>query len=241
MSKAAELLQKTLHQSRHVHIKLLGDSITHGEGGTGFAMTGEDILSNMSRTMARNPDGYCWAKLFKEHMEAQYDCTVTNNAISGIEIEFLLNHFHELVYDRDNLIICTIGTNNRHQRFYDGPKRTYQQQRQYVYDLIVQLHGKLKATGKDFILIANIPASAANEAEAIDYGRIIHMEDINDLYKKASGEFDFPFISMYDLFSAYCTEKQITVDSLLADGLHPNDEGYRVMYQLIMDAFDLKP
>lgn len=239
MSKAAALMQQTLTLDRHVHIKLLGDSITHGVGGTGFAMTGEDILSNMSRTMARNPDGYCWAKLFKEHMEGHYDCTVTNNAISGIELQFLLNHFHELVYDRDDLIICTIGTNDRHQHFSYGPKRTYEQQRQYVYDRIVQLHDKLTATGKDFILLANIPAAASDEVDGEDYWRIIHMEDINELYKKAVAEFDFPFISMYDLFSAYCAEKQLAVDSLLADGLHPNDDGYRVMYDLIMHALGL--
>ncbi len=229
MSVVSDLVKEKLSLGRHVHIKLLGDSITHGVGGSGFEMNGDIITCGVRR----NPSGYCWAKTFKEYMEDQYDCTVTNNGIGGITIEFIIEHFHELVDEEDDLIICTIGTNNRHQYHVDGPQRTYEQHTKRFYDFIFQLHGMLKEAGKDFIFVANIPASASDEVDGPTYWRIMHMNDIDELYKKAWCDLQFPFISMYDLFNAYCWEHDCTVDSLLIDGLHPNDEGYAVMYALL--------
>ncbi len=60
------------------------------------------------------------------------------------------------------------------------------------------------------------------------------MNDVNDLYMKASTVCGFPLISMYSQFLEYCEMKEITVDSLLVDGLHPNDKGYDVMFKLIL-------
>ena len=37
----------------------------------------------------------------------------------------------------------------------------------------------------------------------------------------------------------YCRENSIALDSLLADGLHPNDEGYRVMFSLLKEALSV--
>ena len=58
-------LKQALQESDFLRIKLLGDSITHGVGGTGFCQDGEPIVQNF----ARNPNGFCWAKLLKEYLE----------------------------------------------------------------------------------------------------------------------------------------------------------------------------
>ena len=116
---AAKVFSQVILAEKTVRIKLLGDSITHGVGGTRFAQNGEPITEGF----ARNPDGHCWANLFKTHLESQYDCTVINNACTGTNIEFVIAHFDELVDADDDIVICVIGTNNRHQHFWDGPKR----------------------------------------------------------------------------------------------------------------------
>ena len=93
--------------------------------------------------------------------------------------------------------------------------------------------------GKPVIFMANIPASEENEQDGGDYWRILHMNDINDAYKQFAKEYNVPMISLYDLMSAHCEEKGVLIDTLLCDGLHPNDEGYRLMFDFIVKALDV--
>lgn len=227
-----KIMSKVILAESTVHIKLLGDSITHGVGGTGFEQNGEPIVKGFFR----NKDGYCWAKLFKEYMESQYDCIVTNNACTGTTIEFIIDNFEQLVDVNDDIVICTIGTNNRHQYFENVPKHTKREHMEIFYNNILKLYDKFKKADKDVIFVANIPASANNEKDGENFWRLFHMNDVNDIYMKASSVCSFPFVSMYLLFLEYCELKGITVDSLLSDGLHPNDKGYDVMLKLMLKA-----
>ena len=230
-----KLMSKVILAEKTVNIKLLGDSITHGVGGSGWEQNGEPIFG----AFRRSPDSYCWAKQFKDYMEKNFNCTVTNNGCSGIRIQTIIENFNTLVDEEDDIIICTIGTNNRHQTCSDEPKMTRTELMKEVYGNILKLYELFKAAGKDAIFVANIPASSENEKDGEDYWRILHMNDINDLYTKASFECGFPFISLYNAFTEYCDLKNIPIDSLLADGLHPNDAGYDVMYKLLMKEFGI--
>ena len=223
--------------NKPVRIKLLGDSITHGVGGTGFAQNGDPIIEGF----ARNPDGHCWANLLKAYMEDRFDCVVNNNACTGTDIEFILKNFEKLVENDDDLVICMIGTNNRHQFFVDAPKHTPEEHLEGFYQNILRLHRRFLEEGKRVIFMAGTPASAENEKDGEDYWRLFHMADVCAAYKKASEERGFPLISLYDLFLDYCKAEKITVDSLLCDGLHPSDTGYEVMFKLVKQALFENP
>lgn len=226
------MIKDILTKKPNAKIKLLGDSITHGVGGTGFQQNGEPIVEGF----ARNPDGYCWAKQFKEFLENNYGCTVTNNACTGTTIQFVIENFDTLVDENDDFILCTIGTNNRHAFFEVGERPTREQHGEAFYNYIIKLYDMLKEKGKNVIFVANIPAAKANEQDGENFWRVLHMDDINAIYKAAAKKAGFPLISMYDLFTAYCKENDLDFESLLADGLHPNDRGYDVMYKLLMKA-----
>jgi lysophospholipase L1-like esterase len=237
---AAKIFSSLILPEKTVRIKLLGDSITHGVGGTGFAQSGQPITQGFSR----NPDGFCWAKLLKDYLESHFDCQVVNNGCTGTTINFILDNFDALVDPEDDIILCTIGTNNRHQFFYQGPKWDRSAHMEGFYQKILALHDKFIQAGKTVIFMANIPASAQNEEDCAPdtengYWRIMHMNDIDELYKKAWCDLQFPFISLYDLFNAYCAAHDRTVDSLLIDGLHPNDEGYDVMFTLLTQTLEV--
>lgn len=236
MNKPNEILRNALSLHKHVRIKLLGDSITHGVGGTGFQQNGYAFIDGF----ARNPEGYCWANKFQKYMEETFDCSVINNACTGTTIEFIIDNFDILVDEEDDLIICTIGTNNRHVFFEAGSKPSREELGKRLYNNVVKLTNLLTAAGKAFIFIANIPASDSNEQDGEDYWRILHMDDINAVYKAAARELGFAFISLYDLFTAFCEKNNMIVDSLLCDGLHPNDRGYDVMYGLLLTEFQLR-
>lgn len=224
------IFSKLVLADHEVKVKLLGDSITHGVGGTGFDQNGEDICTGYRRS----PDAYCWARLLKEHLEANYPCKVTNNACTGTTIEFIINHFDELVAPEDEIVLCNIGTNNRHQYYVNAPMHTPLEHKQAFYKNILTLNAKFQAAGKAVVFIANIPASAENEQDGPDYARLFHMWDVCDMYTKASHEAGFALIRLYELFLADCEARGVDYSTLLGDGLHPNDSGYDVMFRLIL-------
>ena len=225
-----KIFSKVILSNEKINIKLLGDSITHGVGGTGFLQNGEKIVDGF----ARNTNGYCWAKQFKDYMESNFNCVVTNNACTGTNIQFVIENFDKLVSDEDDIVLCTIGTNNRHQGFDEGAKHSKEEHMSIFYENIIVLHNKFKAANKDVVFVANIPASTQNEKDGDGYWRIFHMNDVERLYQKAAVECGFPLIKLYSKFKEYCDLKNIELESLLADGLHPNDKGYDVMFKLIM-------
>ena len=145
--KVARIFSRVVLADEPVHIKLLGDSITHGVGGTGWQQNGEPITAGF----ARSPDSFCWANCFRDHMETRYNCTVTNNACTGTRIEFILEHFDELVSPDDDIVLCAIGTNNRNQDYTSGPMHKPSEHMRIFYDHILELHDRFLAAGLDVI------------------------------------------------------------------------------------------
>jgi lysophospholipase L1-like esterase len=59
------------------------------------------------------------------------------------------------------------------------------------------------------------------------------MEDVNTILRSVAYSCGVAFISVHDQFVEYCDNKDIDIDTLLGDGLHPNDDGYEVMFKII--------
>ena len=235
-SQVQAIFSKLVLPDHEIKIKFLGDSITHGVGGSGFNQNGELICEDFRR----NPDGYCWANKLKNYLEKNYPCKIVNNACTGTDINFILDHYNELVSKEDEIVLCNIGTNNRHQYYTDGPMHTALEHKQAFYKNIVKLYRKLKEDGKDVVFIANIPACLENEENGPDYARLFHMWDVCDIYTKASCEEGFALIRLHELFLDDCEKRGIDYNTLLRDGLHPNDAGYDVMFRLILKEIGLR-
>ena len=233
---AKELFKKIIigDATKGKKLKLVGDSITHGVGGSGFAQSGEVIVEGWKR----NPDGFCWAKLFSEILYERFGCHVVNNACTGTNIEFVIKNFTTLVDTDDDLVICTIGTNNRHQNKSDGEKKTREEMFSSFLENVKKLANMFCETSVPVIFVANIPA--VNESDGETYWRILHMDDIREAYVSASEELGLTLIDMYTLMNDYCSRSGRELDTLLSDGLHPNDEGYRVMLDLILGALGVQ-
>lgn len=197
-------------------------------------MDGECFVKNF----ARNTNGYCWANLLQKYLQENYGTRVINNGCSGTRIQFIIEHFQTLVDETDDLIICTIGTNNRHQ-MHTGERKTREEWGAIFYENLLLLHKKFQQSGKRVIFVANIPASTTNEQDGTDYWRILHMDDINAMYKAAQAKTGFLLISLYDLMTEYVNDKKQAIDEYLADGLHPNDMGYQVMFALLKKALEI--
>ena len=87
--------------------------------------------------------------------------------------------------------------------------------------------------GKEVILMSNIPSSVADETTDKNF----HMEDVDNATMWVAENNNMEYISVYKSMVEYCKYNNITIDSLLgSDGLHPNDNGYNVMFYLIANA-----
>lgn len=217
-------------------VKLIGDSITAGQGGTNFNTnfntSGGELITNKiwAKSWYTNDAGHCWANSLRDYLTQKFGCTVKNFGCPGIGVDQMILAIDDLVREDDELVICMIGTNNRHNmqltEFYTKLKQIYE---------IITI-----TKGKKCIMMSCMPASVENELSS---NRIFHMEDIDNMYFKLSCEKNIEYISIYKEVIKYCNIKGINIDTLLtSDGLHPNDSGYiDVMFMIICMALGFAP
>ena len=129
----------------------------------------------------------------------------------------------------DDFVIMQYGTNDRHTLF--TPEQTYQ-------NLVTAVNLVTETYGADVILMCSCPASEQYESSET-VTRYFHMWDVRNAVAKASEHFLMPYIDNYDAFLRYADSHNLTIDELLADGLHPNDRGYKVMFENIMRTLGL--
>lgn len=209
--------------SKTFTIKLIGDSITHGMGGTGYAEDGDLIMTDY-KSWHVNTKGYCWANLLKVYFESKFtNVSVINYGCSGLNTTVMLNRINDLVKDDDDLVICTIGTNDRNNG-----------ERSWITYRIGHIVSAVKGMGKPIILGIPSPAGYNDEKTRSP----LHMEDIANCVRYVANQFDMECINFYDEMIKYCDYKGVAINTLLSsnDALHPNDAGYKVMFHIVLRA-----
>ena len=207
------------------NVKLVGDSITHGVGGSNFEQNGEVINSDYSR----NPNGYCWANLFKSLIEDKFNCNVINNGCRGTHTNYLLKNWKTLIGESDNVIICMYGTNDR---AFTPNIEDYKRN-------LLTIRALAQVSNKDIIFMSCIPAGLNNELcltgnyENIYY----HMEDVdNTINLVTNGNYISLFKKAQDWLSY--TDKILT-EYLDGSQLHPNDDLYYKMYVWVCNGLGI--
>ena len=219
-----EIFVRFLLTNVNKKIKLIGDSITHGMGGTGFDSTSSNGSLIPTTTIYTSPNSHSWANSFRNLMRTiDGEIEVINWGISGKTTQYILEHVEQLVEDDDDLIILQIGTNDR--RVEESWQETYSK--------LVQIIDYVRYTrGKDIILMSANPTPPTNPTPSTDTN--FNMFHVNLAIKKAVNERNMAHISNYDAFLKYMEYTGRSISELLADGLHPNDLGYDIMFQNIV-------
>ena len=226
-SRISDIMKPLFADGSNLQIKLIGDSITMGAQGTGVNDNDPNndlIYIGGSRSYYENTAGHCWANNLRDYFKKKFGCTVKNYGVTGSTSWAILNYIDNIVHDEDDICVVCIGINDRVKTAKDT-----------TYTQIKNIYNAITAKGKKCILMSEIPVSAANESKynTQDY----HSEDVDIIYQKIASELDIEYISLFKLMSNYCTEHGITIDTLLApDGLHPNDNGYDVIFGLVSNA-----
>lgn len=130
----------------------------------------------------------------------------------------------------DDFVIAQYGTNDRHM---------WQSTDITIKNMITGITAIEEETGAEVILMASCPASKEFESSNDNVKRYFHMWDVQKAVDFVSRHFNKPFVDNYTAFINYAINHNIKVDDLLADGLHPNDLGYKVMFENIMETIGL--
>lgn len=211
-------------------IKLLGDSITQGVGGTNFEQDGDLILTANSNSWYVNTKGVCWANMFKTYVESKFPtCTVKNWGTRSESYCSLatsnVDKLSQLIEDDDDLIIMMFGTNDRDHS--DSIINMLDYAREVIEYITI-------TKGKPLILMTSLPASVNNES-----AKTFHLEDVDNVNTYLSNAYSLKHISVYREFIKRVTLTGGTIDEFLGDGLHPNDSGYEVMFDIIAEGLGI--
>lgn len=156
--------------------------------------------------------------------------TIYLEALKIFKNAFVLNYgssgapsrFDTSYYDADDdFVFIQFGTNDR--QTYFTTTSTENNLMEHVDYINENLNAKI-------IFMSANPVGVANDTDPI---RKFRMEDVDIVVNKVASSLGLPYISNYDAFLRYAKETGVSVDSQLADGLHPNDLGYRVMFENI--------
>lgn len=215
-------------------IKLLGDSITHGVGGSNFNQDGVTI-PNTSTDFKVNTSGYCWANLFKDYIVQKYGNVVYNYGTRGIRSYNIIEQMvakNGYVSSYDDLLIIMIGTNNKWATTNDTLD-DLRNDLQWIIDWC-------EDNGKKLILISAPMSTVLWDTQYSDGTMVkFHNEDIDHIYKEVTYKNNMDYIPMYQRMVEYCDLKDINIDTIFDDGLHPNDKGYYIMYKILMRELGL--
>ena len=230
----SDVLSPLVLGTTNVKIKLVGDSITAGVGGTDYDATQSGGGDWIYQGYYENIAGYCWANMLKSYWQTKFNCTVHNYGMSGRKSGHLVNGLTSWLHNDDDIVICMIGTNDRNAGETD-PITGGASTMTTLYNNLHTIVDAVQNAGKKIILMSNIPAY--NETN-----QTFHMEDVDHVIMKVASEYNMEYVSVYKLMLEYCKYTGTSLnDDLLADGLHPNDAGYLVMFRLITNALGISP
>lgn len=180
-----------------------------------IVLVGDSITAGIGST-----DRYTtsWAALFKTYMESEFNCLVVNNGNSGVDSSWVVQNLATLIPDDSDIVLCMIGTNNRATN-------------NDLYSDMQTISQYCESRNIKFIPMCATPAN--NVDETTNLPRYFHMDRVNHILTAFASDYNYELIDLYTQVYEYCEYDDTKLQELLSDNLHPNDNGYYVMFRMI--------
>ena len=213
--------EKAISNINNKKIVICGDSIVAGVGGTGYSPTGRTIATISGEAKKANETGTCWANSLITYLTENYQgVTALNNGISGLNATQLSNNVEQIVPDDTDLCICSIGINDRD------------------YETITQPTNALTSAFAN-ILNRNIELIVIPNMDAYDKDHTYTPQIARNGVITACNNNNIAPVNINNSIYLYLSSKNKTLSELLPDGLHPNDELYGIMFNIITKTLNL--
>ena len=200
------------------NIVICGDSIVAGVGGTGYSPTGEPIgnVPIHGKQQYRNDNGRCWANSLCQYILENYNAnSAINNGISGINTGELSSNVSQIIPYNTNVAIICIGINDR---------GTFS-------DLETTVNN-IRNIGAYCVQNNILPCFLTITQSTTPKSTYHSTYNINDAIHKACNNM-YPCFNLFSTLISYLDFKDIELNSILSDGLHPNDNGYEIIYKIV--------
>lgn len=203
-------------------IAFVGDSIVAGLGGTGYNISesggGSYIMNHHNIERYENIAGHCWVNSFIDHIKTIYGITnVHNRGVGGINTQTILNNIATIL-DGANMVILSCGTND-----YNNNAN--------IYTYLPQI---VKYCTQNNILIMVMTNTPNNTDDSNKYNAV------QGQIQRVCNDIGIPCYDMYSEFENYRKLKGLSLSEVLsADGIHPNDIGYDIMYDCALKLFGI--
>ena len=204
-------------------IYLIGDSIVEGYGGSGYNggsvpnHSNEQIPNNV-KTWYRNTAGTCWANMLKSYIETNYpNTTVINNGIGGLTSAQVDDNFDTLVGSDATMVIIGVGTNDR----YDGYKKGA------ITAHITNMVRKANMRGLKCVVLTNSPLRSSEGIKPNN------AQTVNAFINNSIEQTDTFNVQVLSNMLSYMELNNLSINDVTADNLHPNDLGYKIMFNII--------
>ena len=203
------------------NIMIIGDSTTDGYGGSGYNGSRKYELST-------NTAGYCWVNVLKKYLSERYGCNVINAGIYGGSLGSQVQYVNQnnlIPEDGDiDLVISIISTNNCNSM-------------EYLKKNLLSAIGTLKTLVENVVVVSNLPTSDSYDTYIYEKTSVLPQDIADEAFKATFG--NTMFIPMYDLYVRYCEDKNIDMTSTFYDDGHPNDVGYLIVFELMLQQLGL--
>lgn len=167
-----------------------------------------------------NTSGHCWANSLKTYLQTNFNCTVHNYGVGGLNSNDLATNISSFIKSTDDIILCMIGTNDRQ---LTNPITTLQNNIKTIYNYAKKL-------GKEIIFLSALPTLETMETYNCK------MKDIDNAIMNVTSSLNLEYISVYKLMVDYLESRNMKLNDVLSDDyVHPNDTGYDIMFYLILN------
>ena len=156
-------------------------------------------------------------------LELQKITIAKNYGVSGAGTTYVLDNITGLLDGDESIVMCLVGSNDRIPNSSSDDVYELENNLKLIYLSILD-------RGANPVLLSSTPASISNE---VDIQRDFDKGDVDSAAMAAASTFGYEHIDVYNYILEYCELTGTSIDSLLADGVHPNDEGYRLAFNYI--------
>lgn len=203
-------------------VGFIGDSVVEGVGSSDWSLSGEAFTCAQGEYKA-NVGVDCWAGKLGKFLQDNYpNTTCYNHGVGGMEVYEVGESFDDDNYIKEGTKFVFIGC-GLNTRALSMP--------QYNIDTGTKnVVNRLTAKGINFVFLT--PNPVTSEPYKYKTGQIVQ------LMRQAFNKYQAPYIDIYGAFKRYVEEKGEELSTYLADGTHPNDKGYKLIYDIIMENME---